>query len=488
RCWGNNFRGQLGDGSFVNRMLPVDVVGLSSGVVRLAAGHYHSCAQLGTGTVQCWGEDYNGQLGNGGESHGQPTATPVQGLAGVLAIAAGHHHSCAVVAGGTLKCWGANSQGQAGVGETSLPTFGRLPVAVQGLGSGVVALGAGGEHTCALTSAGAVKCWGRNTSAQLGDGSSARRQAPVTVTGLPPGVQRVSAGEEHGCALAAGAVHCWGSNHYRQLGAPGALGPHPPVVVNLPAGVTTISAGGYHTCALSGAGRVSCWGMAPFASGNGGPGTLAELFSGVAAVAAGGGHSCVLTDTGAVRCWGDNSSGQFGYFGDDSPYQTVPIGGLSPGVQALSAGAGHSCARSTSGRIECWGSSTWGQGGDPGPVTYLGLGNGVQSVSAGGYHNCVVTGAAARCWGNNAFGQLGDGSTSHAYVPVGVLGLGSGVQAVASGNTHSCALTVSGGVKCWGDNTHGQMGDGSFPGVPLPQVVMVDRAIFRSGFEAGEGG
>ncbi|MCX7556568.1 hypothetical protein OS187_06990 [Xanthomonadaceae bacterium JHOS43] len=487
RCWGNNFRGQLGDGSFVNRTLPVDVSGLSGNVVRLGIGHYHSCAQLTDGTVRCWGDNYHGQLGIGAGSHGQPTSAALPGLDGIVSLAAGHHHACAVASDGMARCWGANNRGQIGMGETALPGYGRMPTDVLGLTSGVVALTSGSEHSCALTVGGAVKCWGRNLHGQLGDGSRVRRFSPATVTSLPGAVQMLAAGVDHTCALVAGAVRCWGSNQYRQLGAPGDLGPHPPVGVNLPGSTTMISAGDRHTCALNSAGRVSCWGMVPFVGSGGVPGTLADLVSGIVSIAAGGDHNCALTHTGVVRCWGSNGSGQFGYHGDDSPYQTVPVSGLSPGVQALSAGAEHTCMRSTTGRIECWGRSNYGQGGDPGPVGYAGLGSGVQSVSAGGFHNCVVIDGTARCWGNNALGQLGDGTMVNAYVPVDVIGLGGGVQAVVSGNTHSCALTSAGGVQCWGDNYHGQLGDGSFPGVPLPQVVKVDLAFFRSGFEAGEG-
>lgn len=484
KCWGNNVRGQLGDGTVINRPAPVDVAGLASDVVAVAAGHYHSCARLTGGTVQCWGDNYHGQLGVGVESYGQTTPGPALALgAGATQIAAGRAHACAIVADGALVCWGNNDWGQVGNGSVAAPTFGRAPVDVVGLSGGVAAVVAGAAHTCALTVAGAVKCWGRNVSGQLGDGSQVRRFAPVTVTGLLPGVEMIAAGAEHSCALAAGTVQCWGSNQYNQLGAPGHSSPHPPVSVSLPDSTTTLSAGRLHTCAVNGGGRVSCWGAVPFVGSGGLPGTLADLISGIRSVAAGSDHNCALATDGQVRCWGSSGSGQFGYFGDDSPYQTVVVEDLLSGVQVLSAGRDHTCALTAAGRVQCWGSSLHGQGGAPAPVGFVGLDSGVHSIAAGDYHNCVAIAGAAKCWGNNALGQLGDGSDATSFLPVAVAGLGSGVQSVSAGSVHSCALTAAGGVKCWGDNEFGQMGDGRFPGVALPEAVRVDPAFFRDGFE-----
>ena len=488
KCWGNNFGSQLGDGSDINRFTPVDVVGLSSGVAELAAGHYHTCARMLDGTARCWGSNSNGQLGLGVESPGHNTAVPVPSLgSGVTAIAAGRNHVCAIVPGGMLKCWGGNAHGQAGNGEVALPTSGRAPVDVAGLSSGVVALASGPWHSCALLATGAVKCWGNNGAGQLGDGSNVRRIAPVTVTGLSGTVQMIAAGENHTCALVSGTVRCWGSNHYNQLGAPGNLGPHPPVSVNLPGTTAMISANGYHTCAVNTAGQVSCWGMSPFVGQGGVPATLADLVSGVVSVAAGEDHNCALTTGGVVRCWGSNDALQFGASGPNSPYQTVVVDGLVPLVQRISAGRDHTCALTTTGRVQCWGFNAYGHAGSPGPVGYVGLDAGVQSLATGERHNCAVIGGAVKCWGNNLQGQLGDGGTAPAYVPVNVAGLSSGMKAVTAGTFHTCALGNAGKVTCWGSNIYGQLGDGSFPGVPLPRWVLVDSAFFRDGFEGGAG-
>jgi alpha-tubulin suppressor-like RCC1 family protein len=173
-----------------------------------------SCALTAAG-VKCWGDNRSGQLGDGTISD-RPTLVDVAGLSsGVTAIAAGGGQTCALVAG-AVKCWGANAYGQLGDGTTSDRS---TPVEVAGLGGGVSAIAAGGDHTCALTVAGGVKCWGRNSDGQLGDGTTSDRSTPVDVTGLSGGVTAIAAGSDHTCTLTvAGGVKCWGFNHFGPVG------------------------------------------------------------------------------------------------------------------------------------------------------------------------------------------------------------------------------------------------------------------------------
>ena len=473
KCWGRNAFGQLGDNSATNRLTPVDVVGLASGVAAISAGAFHTCALTTAGAVKCWGYNAYGQLGDNSATQ-RLTPIDVVGLSSnVAAISAGLNHSCALTTAGAVKCWGRNSEGQLGDNST---TQRLTPVDVVGLGSGVAAVSAGGGHTCALTTAGAVKCWGYNAYGQLGDGGTTQQSTPVDVVGLGSGVAAISAGQYHTCALTtAGAVKCWGRNSEGQLGDNTTTQRSTPVdVMGLGSGVAAISVGGLHTCALT-TGAVKCWGYNFFGQlGDNSttnrltPIDVVGLGSGVAAISAGNYHTCALTTTGAVKCWGNNASGQLGDNSVTNRSTPIDVVGFGSGVAAISAGGYHTCALTTAGAVKCWGNNIYGQLGDSStanrltPVDVVGLGSGVAAISAGNYHTCALTTAGAvKCWGYNANGQLGDSSTTNRLTPVDVVGLGSGVAAISGGFRHTCALTTAGAVKCWGFNASGQLGDNS---------------------------
>jgi alpha-tubulin suppressor-like RCC1 family protein len=485
KCWGNNDAGQLGDGTTANRTTPVDVVGLASGVVAVAAGADHTCAVVRGGGVKCWGDNSSGKLGDGTTTD-RTTPVDVSGLtSGVVGVTAGWWHTCAVTSSGGAKCWGDNYVGQLGDGTTTSHT---MPVNVVGLASGVAALEAGGEHTCAVTSGGGAKCWGSNYSGQLGDGTTTDRTKPVNVVGLASGVAAVAAGNYHTCALTSGGAWCWGNNESGQLGDYTWIDRTTPVgVTGLTDALVAVAAGADHTCAVTRGGGAKCWGANYY--GQLGDGTttyhstpmdVSRLASGVVGVTAGSWHTCVVTRGGGAKCWGNNVYGQLG---DPMTGEllTAPmdVSGLTSGVVGVTAGWWHTCALTSGGGVKCWGDNDWSQLGDgtttdrPTPVDVVGLASGVVAVTAGWLHTCALTsGGGVRCWGYNAYGQLGDGTTSNgSSTPVDVVGLASGVVAVAAGNYHSCALT-SGGVKCWGDNYHGQLGDGTTTASATPVNVV----------------
>jgi alpha-tubulin suppressor-like RCC1 family protein len=245
-----------------------------------------------------------------GSVAGSATWSSASFTATQMQVAAGGGHTCALTTGGGVKCWGYNDQGQLGDGSSSVQY---TPVNVVGLSSGVTAITAGYVHTCALTTGGGVKCWGYNGYGQLGDGSASNQYTPVNVVGLSSGVTAITAGYVHTCALTtAGGVKCWGYNGSGQLGDGSASNQYIPVNVSgLGSGVAAITAGGYHTCALTTGGGVKCWGY------NGSsnqyiPVNVSGLGSGVAAITAGYFHTCALTTGGGVKCWGYNNEGQLG--------------------------------------------------------------------------------------------------------------------------------------------------------------------------------
>lgn len=329
---------------------------------------------------------------------------------------------------------------------------------------------AGDGHTCVITAAGGVKCWGYNEFGQLGDNSTINRLTPVDVVGLASGVMAVTTGLDSTCALTiTGEVKCWGNNMNGQLGDNSTTKRSAPVsVLGLNGGVVAIATGFYHTCAITTGGKIKCWGHHSDDYLN--PKDETSLASGVTAIAAGEFNICALTTAGGVKCWGGNSTGKLGdtHITVHSSWPPVDVLGLNSGVAAITLGYRHACALTITGGVKCWGNNDKGQLGDNSttnslaPVNVDGLNSGVVAIAAGYFHTCAITTAGGiKCWGQNNEGQLGDNSTTDRLTPVDVSGLNNGVATIAAGYLHTCAITTAGGVKCWGGNVVGQLGDNS---------------------------
>lgn len=346
------------------------------------------------------------------------------------AVSAGFGHTCALTAGGAVKCWGANEHGQLGNGTTqdsALPVDVPLPAAATAIAAGYV-------HTCAIA-AGAAYCWGDNSTGALGDGTTSQRSSPVRVAGVSGAAALAAGGGEnagtaptfygHTCALAGGSVSCWGSNESGQLGDGTLVQRSSPVQVS-----------------------------------------LGDLAGQATAIANGDRHTCAIV-AGGVWCWGAAGSWQLGNGGTSNQSRAVQAQGVA-GAGAIATGAQHSCAVAAGPALECWGSNSAGQaaGGDNSTLTVqrpaaVALG-GVQpsAVAAGNAHTCAIDGMSGgvTCFGANDTSQLGGPATARGSVKVP---LAQGARALAAGYDHACALLADGSVECWGANGKGQLGTGS---------------------------
>jgi alpha-tubulin suppressor-like RCC1 family protein len=485
-CWGRNDDGQLGDGTLTPRSTGVSVLGLDDAAA-IAAGARHACAVRGTpgsvptsGPVVCWGADDTGQLGDGGGVD-QLAPVAVPGISNATAVVAGAGFSCALLADRSVVCWGDDSDGEIGDGAPATTPRGPTPVA--GL-TNVRALAAHWQHACALLTDGTVACWGSNTSGQLGDGTTIGRAQPVAVPGLGK-VAAIATGLSHTCAMTAGGVHCWGSNSQGQMGNGTSDATTPvlqPTLVQIVIDPVAIDAGAQHTCIARLGGQVLCWGGNT--SGQLGEGTMTSITEPVPvigvgnarAVATGATFSCASTSDGAVFCWGDDHYGQLG---DGRAVVRPAPGAVAGNLDAVTAGGAHTCAISRGATADadafvCWGSDQAGQLGDNddvdrGVTAPIKVDIAPTAISAGGLHTCATdTTGNLWCWGRGSSGQLGPGHPIDTPLPIEVAlpaGAGSAVAA-ATGDAHTCVLVSpdgapGGDIYCFGDNTYGQLGDGT---------------------------
>jgi alpha-tubulin suppressor-like RCC1 family protein len=298
-------------------------------------------------------------------------------------------------------------------------------------------------------------------------------RAPFDVPSLGSGVTAVVVGKGRSCAVVRGGAECWGSNSSGMLGTglKDTQNEVPVVLPGLASGVTAIAGGDVFGCAVA-AGGVKCWGENGEGQlGDGSttwtvvPVAVKDLATGAIAVAAGDHHACALLASGGVRCWGDNGHGQLGDGTTIERHTPTNATGLDHGVSAISAGGDHTCALLSTGLVKCWGDNSDGELGDGttterhAPVDVVGLATGVTEVATGKAYTCALTVAGGvRCWGANALGQLGNDSMTGSLQPLDVSDLASGVRAIAAGDVFACAVTVAGAVECWGTDDGDQFG------------------------------
>jgi len=326
---------------------------------------YHTCAAI-RGAAKCWGHNYYGELGNGTNANSNVPVDVVGLSSGVTQVATSLYTSCAIVRGG-LKCWGYNGYGEVGTG-TGTPNT-NVPVDVPGMTSGVTSVTGGHHFMCAVQN-GAAKCWGYGGYSNLGNGSAADRHTPTQVTGLTEGVTKIQTKHLSVCALQNGAAKCWGYNGWGQLGNGTTTSSLVPVqVAGLEAAVSDLSAGSQHMCAIQN-GAAKCWGYNGYGSvGNNQSGNyftgiqaVQNVDAGATLIAAGENHSCAIVDN-QLKCWGYNGYGQLGI--GSTTQNNAPVATIDPGFvpTSLAVGFNHTCVANDV-NMKCWGYNAHGQLGE----------------------------------------------------------------------------------------------------------------------------
>lgn len=343
--------------------------------------------------------------------------------------------------------------------------------------SGVKQVSGGMSHTCVLMNAtGGVMCWGYNANGELGDSTNTGKTRPVDVWGLSVGVDYLRVGHMHSCVLMqTGGVKCWGYGIYGEIGDGTFTSKNVPTdVVGLGSGIASIGLGAYLTCAVTDAGELKCWGINDFCQvGDGStvnkniPVDITSISLPVRMATPGRADSCVLLENGTVKCWGRNDGGQLGNGTTTGSCTPVDAMGLV-NTSTMACQQYHLCAVDDVGTLKCWGWNAYGQLGDGTiarktiPNTVAGLPSTVDMVATGWAHTCaLLSNDQVWCWGRNTEGQLGDGTYNESHVPVQVIGLSSTPVQIACGSSHACATLDNGQVQCWGQNNYGQLGDGS---------------------------
>ena len=326
--------------------------------------------------MSCWGENWDGQLGNGQSGDDAISSVPVQvtGITDATAIAAGGAHSCALRRGGTVSCWGSNALGQLGDGNSgwddeyqTVPVFSSVPVRVVGI-TDATAITAAEFYSCALHQDGTISCWGGNRYGQLGNGQSGNdvdSSIPLQVTGITDATA-ITASSTHSCALRrGGTISCWGINWSGKLGN-GQIEYNSdssiPVQVTGITDASAINTGSHYSCALHRNGTISCWGGNSHGHlGNGRIGDDADSsipvqvtgINDATAISASSRQACALHQDGSVSCWGDDWSWFLGYetgSGSLVPVRVVGIGDAT----AITTHSRRSCALHRNGTISCW--------------------------------------------------------------------------------------------------------------------------------------
>jgi hypothetical protein len=343
-------------------------------VTKVVAGPTTTCALRSDGSIVCWGANEDNELGRGEDEpvdESEPGLVRLDAADQATDVAIGQTHACAILSGGSVKCWGANGYGQLGNGLTT-PASSPQRVNLDAVGEPIVNLALSETATCALTASRRVFCWGNNAKGQLGDGSLDGSLLPKLVLGLPAvPIVELKAGEEFYCARTDSGdaqtrdVYCWGANQSGQTGVPAATNPlvRIPTKISALANVDEIATGRTSACART-SGQVYCWGnntyrqLGQASTGSTSTPTVVPGVLNPTALFAGDFYACAQSVAG-LQCWGRNLSGQLAT-GTLSPTSEVVTSQVA-NIKQLSAGGSHACALQTDGNVSCWGANERGR-------------------------------------------------------------------------------------------------------------------------------
>ena len=371
-CWGQNVFGQLGLGAG-DPIAPVWAPGSpvsAPALQSIESGTAHTCGLDVGGGAHCWGDNSRGQLGNGTFTDSDVPVAVSGGLAFDAIVAEGLY-TCALDAGGHAFCWGANDQAQLGDGTTNDQTS---PVAVAG-GHTFTSISTGSAHTCGLDAVGNALCWGWNPYGQVGNGAFGGADCNADCVLAPDAVSggltfsSISLGWEFSCGIeTGGASHCWGRNNRGSLGDDSFTDQPAPTPVGGAETFVTLATGPFrHACGVTAGSQVFCWGSN--GGGQVGDGTTTDAGSPVAvqggrsfsSLWVGGIHTCGLEQgTGTLLCWGSNLDGQLGDGTSTNQPEPTPVTG-GPTLTDASLGFTFTCARDAGGSVFCWGRNANGE-------------------------------------------------------------------------------------------------------------------------------
>jgi alpha-tubulin suppressor-like RCC1 family protein len=482
RCWGLNNFGYLGAGHVSAIRVSRPTLVTSTGVAKVAIGFRHMCSISVAHELRCWGLGTSGQLGIGRITGTDSTNIPSNViLTNVAQVSLGDYHTCSVTTAGNVQCWGLNANGQLGVGNTSSLS---APSGV--ILSGIAQLSLTATYSCSLSGTGDVRCWGNVPV--LGNVTT-----PSAV--LCTGATQLATGPNHICIVSnLGTVHCWGNGARGQLGTGNTTSLSSPSSAIL-SGIVQIALGLDFSCALSTVGNVRCWGRneIPISLGSS---TIAStmvttpsdvILTGVSQLFAQGATIGVLFSNGMVRCWGTQvyyQTGQLGWGASDAANMLTPTAtGIKDVSHGYSGFPSAVCALTAANTVHCWGSNARLQFGtlnapmlQPSPTLGSPVLSGVAQVAVGKDSACALTLTGdVRCWGANTNGEVGTGTNSAQPTPsAAVL---SNVAQISMTSQTICAVSTNGDLRCWGWNGCGQIGTGDRVSLNTPSRVILTGII-----------